>query len=114
MSSPPALHPGEILYLQLHWRVHAAVGEDWTVFTHLLRRDEATAATSCRSPAATACRAAAACRPRAGSQGGRCWTNIRFSCRVTWCPARTRWLPVYIATTVRVCLQMGLGFSWEM
>ena len=35
---PPALHPGEILYLQLHWRVQAAVGEDWTVFTHLLRR----------------------------------------------------------------------------
>jgi hypothetical protein len=35
---PPALHPGEVLYLQLHWLVEAAVKEDWTVFTHLLRR----------------------------------------------------------------------------
>jgi hypothetical protein len=37
---PAALHPGEILYLQLHWLVNAAPAADWTVFTHLLRRDE--------------------------------------------------------------------------
>ncbi len=37
---PAALHPGDILYLQLHWRVHAVSGEDWTVFTHLLRRED--------------------------------------------------------------------------
>jgi len=37
---PASLHPGEILYLQLYWRVHAAAAEDWTVFTHLLRRDD--------------------------------------------------------------------------
>ncbi len=37
---PATLHPGEILYLQLHWLVQAATGEDWTVFTHLLRRGD--------------------------------------------------------------------------
>jgi hypothetical protein len=37
---PPSLHPGEILYLQLHWLVNSAIAEDWTVFTHLQRRDD--------------------------------------------------------------------------
>lgn len=37
---PPSLHPGEILYLQLHWLVNSAMADDWTVFTHLLRRDD--------------------------------------------------------------------------
>jgi hypothetical protein len=34
---PPSLHPGEVLYLQLHWLVNAIPVQDWTVFTHLLR-----------------------------------------------------------------------------
>ena len=38
---PAALKPGEILYLQLHWLVEQAPTQDWTVFTHLLQRDEA-------------------------------------------------------------------------
>lgn len=37
---PANLHAGEILYLQLHWLVQAAIDEDWTVFTHLLRRTD--------------------------------------------------------------------------
>jgi hypothetical protein len=37
---PSSLHPGEILYLQLHWLVTAATANDWTVFTHLLRRGD--------------------------------------------------------------------------
>jgi hypothetical protein len=28
-----------VLYLQLHWRVDAAPTADWTVFTHLMRRE---------------------------------------------------------------------------
>ena len=37
---PDALHPGDILYLQLHWLVDATPDEDWTVFTHLLALGE--------------------------------------------------------------------------
>lgn len=33
---PAELHPGEILYLQLHWLVDAVPAQDWIVFTHLL------------------------------------------------------------------------------
>jgi len=36
---PATLRPGDILYLQLHWRVAVAPREDWTVFTHLLAKD---------------------------------------------------------------------------
>jgi hypothetical protein len=38
---PDNLHAGEILYLQLHWSVAAPPAQDWVVFTHLLRPDEA-------------------------------------------------------------------------
>jgi hypothetical protein len=38
LSGAP-LHPGEILYLQLHWQVDAPPQHDWTVFTHLLAID---------------------------------------------------------------------------
>jgi hypothetical protein len=38
---PGTLHPGEILYLQLHWLVDTPPQTDWTVFTHLLRLDAA-------------------------------------------------------------------------
>ncbi len=34
---PAKLHPGEILYLQLHWLVNAQPDAEWTTFTHLLR-----------------------------------------------------------------------------
>lgn len=36
---PAALKAGDILYLQLHWRVTATPRTDWTVFTHLLQHD---------------------------------------------------------------------------
>jgi hypothetical protein len=38
---PDSLHPGEVLYLQLHWLVEQTPAEDWVVFTHLLRSDGA-------------------------------------------------------------------------
>jgi hypothetical protein len=37
---PAALKAGEILYLQLYWAVTAAPTADWTVFTHLVQRDD--------------------------------------------------------------------------
>ena len=42
---PVTLHPGKILYLQLHWLVDTAPGESWTVFTHLLALGEDGSAT---------------------------------------------------------------------
>ncbi|MGL4650460.1 MAG: hypothetical protein ACRC1H_13715, partial [Caldilineaceae bacterium] len=33
---PDSLHPGAVLYLQLHWLVEQAPTADWTTFTHLL------------------------------------------------------------------------------
>lgn len=36
---PPIPQPGEILYLQLHWRVTAQPTTNWTVFTHVRMRD---------------------------------------------------------------------------
>jgi len=38
---PAQLHAGEILYLQLHWQTTSIPGSDWTVFTHITRRDDA-------------------------------------------------------------------------
>lgn len=38
---PEVVHPGEILYLQLHWLVATQPKENWTVFTHLLAKDDA-------------------------------------------------------------------------
>ena len=38
---PAQLHAGEILYLQLHWQTTSIPGSDWTVFTHVTRRDDA-------------------------------------------------------------------------
>jgi hypothetical protein len=38
---PAQLHAGEILYLQLHWQTTAVPSSDWTVFTHVIRRDSA-------------------------------------------------------------------------
>lgn len=38
---PDHIHPGEVLYLQLHWLVDAAPKANWTVFTHLLTQDAA-------------------------------------------------------------------------
>ncbi len=32
---PAALHPGDTLYVQYHWRVQEPPAHDWTVFTHL-------------------------------------------------------------------------------
>ena len=37
---PATLAPGDILYLQLHWLVDRAPGQEWTVFTHLLAQNE--------------------------------------------------------------------------
>lgn len=33
---PATLHPGAMLYLQLHWLAEAAPTDDWTVFTHII------------------------------------------------------------------------------
>ena len=38
---PDSVHPGEVLYLQLHWLVETAPTANWTVFTHLLGQDAA-------------------------------------------------------------------------
>ena len=38
---PEHVHPGEVLYLQLHWLIEAAPTANWTVFTHLLSQDAA-------------------------------------------------------------------------
>lgn len=38
---PEHIHPGEVLYLQLHWLVNAAPKANWTVFTHVLAKDAA-------------------------------------------------------------------------
>ena len=38
---PAHAHPGDVLYLQLHWLVEAVPTGNWTVFTHLLRQDGA-------------------------------------------------------------------------
>ena len=38
---PAQLHAGEILYLQLHWQTTTVPSSDWTVFTHVTRRDSA-------------------------------------------------------------------------
>jgi hypothetical protein len=35
---PEVPHPGEVLYLQLHWQTTAPPAEDWTVFTHVINR----------------------------------------------------------------------------
>ncbi|MFN8496144.1 MAG: hypothetical protein U0350_51605 [Caldilineaceae bacterium] len=40
-TSPTTIHPGEILYLQLHWLVTTQPKASWTVFTHLLAKDDA-------------------------------------------------------------------------
>lgn len=42
---PATLKAGDVLYLQLHWRITAPPGADWTVFTHLLTRDDSGKAT---------------------------------------------------------------------
>ncbi|CAN5857043.1 hypothetical protein BH10CHL1_BH10CHL1_47290 [soil metagenome] len=39
--NPAEIHPGEVLYLQLHWLVDSAPTANWTVFTHVLAQDEA-------------------------------------------------------------------------
>jgi len=36
---PGQLLAGKLLYLQLHWQVYAPPAANWTVFTHLLRKD---------------------------------------------------------------------------
>lgn len=36
---PEHLRPGKTLYLQVHWLVQTAPLNDWTVFTHLMRKD---------------------------------------------------------------------------
>jgi hypothetical protein len=41
---PEQLRPGEMLYLQLHWRTDAPPSGEWTVFTHLLDPAQADAA----------------------------------------------------------------------
>jgi hypothetical protein len=38
---PAQLQGGEILYLQLHWQTTSVPRSDWTVFTHVIRRDSA-------------------------------------------------------------------------
>ena len=38
---PKTIHPGEIVYLQLHWLVETKPTANWTVFTHLLAKDAA-------------------------------------------------------------------------
>jgi hypothetical protein len=42
---PATLKGGEVLYLQLHWLVETAPTADWTVFTHLVRREATGAVT---------------------------------------------------------------------
>lgn len=37
---PETLTPGSILYLQLHWDTTAAPEQNWTTFTHLLRKND--------------------------------------------------------------------------
>ncbi len=36
---PETVHPGEVLYLQLHWLVESKPTGNWTVFTHLSAKD---------------------------------------------------------------------------
>ena len=36
---PAVLHPGDVLYLQLHWLVEEPPAQDWVIFTHLLASD---------------------------------------------------------------------------
>ncbi|CAN5851419.1 hypothetical protein BH10CHL1_BH10CHL1_25140 [soil metagenome] len=38
---PETVHPGETLYLQIHWLVETQPTANWTVFTHLLAKDAA-------------------------------------------------------------------------
>ena len=38
---PETVHPGDMVYLQLHWLVESKPTANWTVFTHLVAKDAA-------------------------------------------------------------------------
>ena len=107
---PADLHPGEMLYLQLHWLVQACRGEDWTVFTHLLRAIDSG---SRRWPAPTV-------RPGGGSlptprwqPGWRVLDEYQIHCRLTWRLERIRWQSASTRMTAPACLRTALAFCWE-